>query len=142
MTGKERHHVRVLPSCRPCESEGGSGVFHQHARGMATKGDSRNPRTMERACFEENETRFGQSEPTPPMQKMTLDKLGIVGNFDAAEETLAGNDVSPVGMDQRMTELLEEMRVPKSILESLKKDGHISTVVSETESKSGWKNAI
>jgi hypothetical protein len=38
-----------------------------------------------------------------------------------------------------LTELLEEMRTPKSILESLKKDGPIGTIVFETENKSGWK---
>jgi hypothetical protein len=40
MTGEEGHHVRVITSCRPCESGGASGVFQQHARGVAKKGDS------------------------------------------------------------------------------------------------------
>ena len=31
--------------------------------------------SMERACFEENETRFSQSEMTPPMVSPTLDEL-------------------------------------------------------------------
>jgi hypothetical protein len=47
--------------------------------------------TMEQACFGDNECRFSQSEPTPPMQKRTLQELGILGNFDATEETSAGN---------------------------------------------------
>jgi hypothetical protein len=45
ITGKEGHHVRILTSYRPCQSGGASTVFQQHARGLAAKGDIRNPRT-------------------------------------------------------------------------------------------------
>jgi hypothetical protein len=45
ITGKEGHHVRILTLHRPCQSGGASAVFQQHARGLAAKGDTRNPRT-------------------------------------------------------------------------------------------------
>jgi hypothetical protein len=47
--------------------------------------------SMERACFEENETRFSQSEQTPPMQPPTLKELGLLGDTDQIEAILAGN---------------------------------------------------
>jgi hypothetical protein len=112
-------------------------LFYTEPNGTRVQCDTQ--LTMERACFGENDCRFSQSEPTPPMQKSALEELGILGNFDAVEETLAGDHVPPVGTDKQLTELLEEMRVPKDVLESLKKDGPISTVVSEAENKSGWK---
>ena len=37
--------------------------------------------SMERACFEENETRFSQSEMSPPMVSPTLDELGVLGDI-------------------------------------------------------------
>jgi hypothetical protein len=95
--------------------------------------------SMELACFEENETRFSQSEQTPPMLPPTLDELGILGDTDAIEEILAGNYVPPSDTDQYMAELLEEMRMPKAILKSIQEEGLISTTISEEENKSGWK---
>ena len=95
--------------------------------------------SMELACFEENETRFSQSQQTPPMQPPTLDELGMLGDTDAIEEILAGNYVSPAGTDKYMSELLEEMRMPKAILKSVQEEGLISTTISEEENKSGWK---
>ena len=95
--------------------------------------------SMELACFEENETRFSQSEQTPPMLSPTLDELGMLGDTDAIEQILLGNYVSPAGTDQYMSELLEEMRMPQSILKTVQEDGLISTIISEEENKSGWK---
>ena len=44
-TGKEGHRVRFLTLYRPCKSGDASGVFQQHARGMAIHDNNRNPRT-------------------------------------------------------------------------------------------------
>jgi hypothetical protein len=55
--------------------------------------------SMERACFEENKTRFSQSQQTPPMQSPTLEELGLLGDTDQIEAILAGNYVSLAGTD-------------------------------------------
>jgi hypothetical protein len=47
---------------------------------------------MEKACFQENEMRFSQSELTPPMQEPMLSELGYLADTLAAEEILKGMD--------------------------------------------------
>ena len=94
---------------------------------------------MERACFEENESRFSQSDMTPPMVSPILDELGILGDTDAIEQILEGNYVAPEGTDPYMKELLEEMRMPAAIRNSVQAEGTISTTISAAENKSGWK---
>jgi hypothetical protein len=94
--------------------------------------------SMELACFEENELRFSQTEGTPPMLSPILEDLGILGDSDEVEEILRGNYVSPAGTDPYMDELLQEMRMPKLIRESVEKEGLISTMISEDENRSGW----
>ena len=95
--------------------------------------------TMESACFAENETRFSQTENTPPMLPPTLDDLGILGDTDAVDDILHGRYVPPLGTDQYMAELLEEMRMPQSIYNSVQQHGCISTEISPGENQSGWK---
>ncbi len=56
--------------------------------------------SMKRACFEENETQFSQSEQTPPMQSPTLKEIGLLGNTEQIDAILTGNYVSPAGTDR------------------------------------------
>jgi hypothetical protein len=97
--------------------------------------------TMERACFSENETRFSQTELTPPMTEPTLSDLGFLGDTEQADQILAGNYVPPPGTNKYMAELLEELRMPPSVRKSIAKDGPISVVISLEENKSGWKKS-
>jgi hypothetical protein len=71
--------------------------------------------SMERACFEENETRFSQSEQTPPMQSPTLKELGLLGDTEQINAILTGNYISPARTDRYTKELLKEMRMPATI---------------------------
>ena len=52
---------------------------------------------------------------------------------------LMGNCVSQAGTDEHVAELLEEMRMPQSVVNRMQTDGFISTVISETKNDSGWK---
>jgi hypothetical protein len=112
-------------------------LFYTDEDGTRVQCDTQ--QSMELACLEENETRFSQSEKTPPMLPLTIDELGILGDTDAIEEILAGNYVSPQGTDKYMAELLEQMRMPKAILECVQEEGLISTTITEVENQSGWK---
>jgi hypothetical protein len=91
---------------------------------------------MERACFLENESRFSQTEDTPPMMEPTLSKLGWLGDTEAVEQILLGHYVSPPGTDKYMIELLNELRMPANILHSLERSGTIPTSISPAENKS------
>ncbi len=95
--------------------------------------------SMESACFAENESRFSQSEFTPPMTEPTFSELGILGDTDAIEAILAGVYEPPEGTEKYMKELLLEMRMPLDILKSLDASGPISTCITPDENKSGWK---
>ena len=71
--------------------------------------------SMESACFHENESRFCQTENTPPMTDPTLGELGILGDTDQVNAILEGAYISPPGTDRYMVKLLNEMRMPASI---------------------------
>ena len=55
----------------------------------------------------------------PSMVSPTLEELGIIGDTEAIEKIMAGNYVSSAGTDAYMQELLEEMRMPKAIRNSV-----------------------
>ena len=97
--------------------------------------------SMENACFQENETRFSQSESTPPMQEPMLSELSYLAEHPAAEEILKGSSYEPPqGTDKYMRELLEEIRMPQVIRDRIKEHGFISTAISEGENRQGWTN--
>ena len=94
--------------------------------------------SMESACFHENESRFSQTELSPPMMEPMLSELGILGDTDQADAILDGTYVAPPGTDRYMVELLHEMRRPSAIRQSIVSCGLISTRISLEENHSGW----
>ena len=64
--------------------------------------------TLEEACFQENEWRFGQSEGTPPTIEPLLSALGYLGDTAAGEEILNGSYVIPDGVDIYTAKLIHE----------------------------------
>ena len=95
--------------------------------------------SMENACFQENETRFSQSEMTPPMQEPMISELGYLADTPAIEEILKGSYEPPDGTDKYMKELLDEMRMPQVIRDGIKKHGFITTEISAAENQQGWR---
>ena len=93
---------------------------------------------MENACFQENETRFSQSETTPPMQEPMVSELGYLADTPEAEQVLQGCYLPPEGTDKYMKDLLEELRMPQSIRDGIKEHGYISTEISQAENRQGW----
>jgi hypothetical protein len=83
---------------------------------------------METACLDENDFRFSQCDPAPPMQEPTTLELGFLGDTEAVDDMLAGNCVSPEGTDQHMRKLLEEMCMPQNIRASVSSWGTFSTL--------------
>jgi hypothetical protein len=93
---------------------------------------------MENACFQENETRFSQSEQTPPMQDLTISDIGYLADTQEAEEILKGSYEAPQGTDKYMKELLNDMHMPQVIQDGIKNHGFISTKISPAENRQGW----
>jgi hypothetical protein len=85
---------------------------------------------MERACFEENEARFSQTDGTLPMNAPTLDDLGYLGDTNLVEEILIDNYVAPPDKDPYMQELIQAMHMPSSISKTITQSGPISMTLS------------
>ena len=95
--------------------------------------------SMEIACFTENETRFRQTELTPPMVSPIIDDLGFLGDTDSVEAILAGHYSPPPGTDPYLQELLRALRMPSSIRQRVAQSRLISTLISQEDHCSGWK---
>jgi hypothetical protein len=91
--------------------------------------------TMVKAFFKENDSRFSQTEDTPPMQSPLVEELGYLADTDFATQVLDGTyEPSPV-VDKYARELLHELRIP----EVVRKRGPISLIVTPAEHTLGWK---
>jgi hypothetical protein len=91
--------------------------------------------TMIKAFFKENDSRFSQTELTPPMQAPLVDDLGYLAETDMAEQVLEGTYEPAPEVDQYAKELLHELRRP----ECVRKQGPISITATAAEHVRGWK---
>ena len=110
-----------------------------HTDENGTRVECNTQHAMENACFEENESRFSQSEATPPMTEPMASELGYLAETPAADQILRGCYEPPKGTDKYMKELLHELRMPQAIRDGIKKHGYISTEISQDENRQGWK---
>jgi hypothetical protein len=103
---------------------------------------------METACFVENDSRFSQSESTPPMMEPLLSDLGYLADTQAAEEILAGTYTIPSGVDEYTAKLIKELRTPEvirrnpSIVDYVSTDDHIQGWKQQKESVSADPNGL
>jgi hypothetical protein len=91
--------------------------------------------TMVQAFFKENNTRFSQTESTPPMQMPLIDDLGYLAETDKAKQVLDGNYDPLMSVDSYTRELLHELRRP----EVIRQKGDIRTTITSEEHVLGWK---
>jgi hypothetical protein len=91
--------------------------------------------TMVKAFFKENDERFSQTEPTPPMQPPLVNDLGYLAETEMADQVLEGTYEIPQEVDRYTQELLQELRRP----EIVRKKGPIHTVVTPAEHTQSWK---
>jgi hypothetical protein len=110
-----------------------------HTDENGTRVECNTQHAMENACFEENVSRFSQSEATPPMTEPMVSELRYLAENPAAEQILKGCYDPPKGTDKYMKELLHELRMPQAIRDGIKKHGYISTEISQDENRQGWK---
>ncbi len=73
------------------------------------------------------------------MMEPTVSELGYLAETLEADQILQGCYDPPEGTDKDMIELLEGLRMPQTIREGIKEHGFISTEISESENKQGWK---
>jgi hypothetical protein len=91
--------------------------------------------TMVKAFLKENDWRFSQTEPTPPMQPPLVNDLGYLAETEMAEQVLEGTYEIPQEVDRHTQELLQELRRPEIVREK----GPIHTVVTPAEHTHCWK---
>ena len=72
-------------------------------------------RGIEAACIMENESRFSQSEDTPPMAYPLVKDLGYLADTPEADMILAGTYQPPDGTDRFTCLLLKELYMPDNI---------------------------
>jgi hypothetical protein len=91
--------------------------------------------TMVKAFLKENDWRFSQTEPTPPMQPPLVNDLGHLAETKMAEQVLEGTYETPQEVDRCTQELLQELRRPETVREK----GPIHAVVTPAEHTQSWK---
>ena len=88
---------------------------------------------IERACMEENEKKYRQTQATPCMQEPLLSELGYLGITASCDQILEGTYQPPPGINQYTRELLQHMqRLP---IQYPSKKATITTPMF----KEGWK---
>jgi hypothetical protein len=88
---------------------------------------------IERACMDENEAKYRQTQNTPCMQEPLLDDIGYLGTSDSCEKILDGTYQPPRGTNVYTRELLEHMkRLPISHI-------YPHAGISTSMFKEGWK---
>ena len=92
-------------------------------------------KTMIKAFFKENDSRFSQTESTPPMQPPLVVDLGYLAETEMAEQVLDGSYEPTQDVDQYARELLHELRRP----EIVRRRTPIATRVTTDEHVQGWK---
>lgn len=70
---------------------------------------------MVKAFFQENASRFRQTETSPPMPSPLMDDLGFLAKTDMAEQVLDGTYDPPPEVNIYARELLMEMRRPEKV---------------------------
>jgi hypothetical protein len=91
--------------------------------------------TMVNAFFKENDSRFSQSELTPPMLSPLVEDLGYLAETEMADQVLAGCYEPIQEVDRYARELLQELRLP----EIVRKKGYITITATPAEHTQGWK---
>jgi hypothetical protein len=90
---------------------------------------------MERACCQENDRRFCQSETTPPMVQPLLSDLEYLADTTTADEILAGTYTVPPGVDIYTAKLIAELRMPDVIRNS----PLTAATVTTEDHTNGWR---
>ena len=65
---------------------------------------------IERACMEENEKKYRQTQNTPCMKEPLLNDLGYLGTTEECEQILRGTYQPPQGTNKYTRELLQHMQ--------------------------------
>ena len=70
---------------------------------------------IEQACIEENDSRFSQSEGTPPMMSPLIHDLGYLADTPEARAILDGTYIPAPETDQYAIMLLQAMKMPDNV---------------------------
>jgi hypothetical protein len=108
-------------------------VYQTEEDGTKTVCETQN--SMVRAFFQENDSRFSQTEDTPPMQTPLAEDLGYLAETEKATQVLNGSYEPTFAIDPYARELLHEMRMP----ECVRRKGMISKQITTAEHIQGWK---
>jgi hypothetical protein len=131
---KQRRQARNIKRMR---GKLGSGqvtkVYQTDEDGSTKVCDTRT--TMIKAFFKENNSRFSQTESTPPMQSPLVEDLGYLAETEMAEQILEGSYEPTKELDHYAQELIHELRRP----ESVRKKGDITILATSEEHAQGWK---
>jgi hypothetical protein len=73
---------------------------------------------IEIACIHENDSRFSQSENTPPMTEPLLSELGLFADTEQAQQILDGTYECPLGTDKYAALLIQELRMPANVIDN------------------------
>ena len=90
---------------------------------------------MERACIEENDARFSQSEGTPPMTEPLLSELGFLADTPTAWDILNGTYQPTPGTDPYAIQFLQQMHMPDNV----KLNPMPITTVTPESNRKAWK---
>jgi hypothetical protein len=71
---------------------------------------------IEIACIHENDSRFSQSENTPPMTDPLLSDLGLLAETEQVQEILQGIYVPPPDTDKYAALLIRELKMPNNVI--------------------------
>jgi hypothetical protein len=86
-------------------------VNNDEGRRLVTSKDG-----IELACIQENDSRFSQSENTPPMTEPLLSDLGMLADTEQAQKILEGTYECPPGTDKYAALLINELRMPDNVV--------------------------
>ena len=130
---KQRRQARSIKRMRGKLGTGQvTKVYQTDEDGNRTVCDTQT--TMVKAFFTENDSRFSQTENTPPMQAPLVDDLGYLANTHCAEQILDGTYQPSPTVDKYAIELLHELRVPNSV----RNHELIPITITTSEHTQGW----
>jgi hypothetical protein len=72
-------------------------------------------KTMVKSFFNENDSRFSQTESTPPMKSPLVEDLGYLAETKKAEQVLEVSYQPTQKVDRYALELLQELRLPECV---------------------------
>ena len=91
--------------------------------------------SMERACIQENQTRFSQANGTPFLQKPLVDAVGLIAEKQGAQDIIDGTFVCE-GLDEMTEKFIAQLKKPEHVFS----DQLLGSFVT-TDHIKGWKRA-